>query len=519
MKYSTYRAIIFYALNDDIMPILWSIITAAVSLAIGGAAGFYGYKKSLSEKQLRYKAKMERARETEEEMLKEARKKAESVLEQAEIKAQKIEDQRLAKMEEIQNRLLIREEKMDQKLEKLEEEKIKIIEKQREIDEIIALQKEKLSEIANIKPEDAKTEIFQRVEQESQAELIRYIEKFKTIKAEEAQKEAAMIISQALPRIAADTVSEFTSKMIDLPSEEFKGKLIGREGRNISLFEKLTGVELLIDDTPLSVRISSFDSEKRFIAAKTLELLIKDWRINPFYIEKVYNQVVADLEVTLVEKGKEALTVLNIPMMKPEIVRTIGQFFLRYSYGQNLWIHSLEVAKTAEMIAVELGLDAGMAKRAGLLHDVGKVIAGAGESHTKVGADMLRKWGMDPIIVNAAESHHYDVEMTHPISWIVAAADAMSASRPGARFDTKEFFIEKMGELEKLILEVEWVDKVHIMQAWREIMVFVNPKLISDIQVEWLLKKIGEKIEEQLDYPGIIRITALRETKLVQYLR
>lgn len=519
MKYSTYRAIIFYALNDDIMPILWSIITAAVSLAIGGAAGFYGYKKSLSEKQLRYKAKMERARETEEEMLKEARKKAESVLEQAEIKAQKIEDQRLAKMEEIQNRLLIREEKMDQKLEKLEEEKTKIIEKQREIDEIIALQKEKLSEIANIKPEDAKTEIFQRVEQESQAELIRYIEKFKTIKAEEAQKEAAMIISQALPRIAADTVSEFTSKMIDLPSEEFKGKLIGREGRNISLFEKLTGVELLIDDTPLSVRISSFDSEKRFIAAKTLELLIKDWRINPFYIEKVYNQVVADLEVTLVEKGKEALTVLNIPMMKPEIVRTIGQFFLRYSYGQNLWIHSLEVAKTAEMIAVELGLDAGMAKRAGLLHDVGKVLAGAGESHTKVGADMLRKWGMDPIIVNAAESHHYDVEMTHPISWIVAAADAMSASRPGARFDTKEFFIEKMGELEKLILEVEWVDKVHIMQAWREIMVFVNPKLISDIQVEWLLKKIGEKIEEQLDYPGIIRITALRETKLVQYLR
>jgi len=219
---------------------------------------------------------MERARETEEEMLKEARKKAESVLEQAEIKAQKIEDQRLAKMEEIQNRLLIREEKMDQKLEKLEEEKTKIIEKQRESDEIIALQKEKLSEIANIKPEDAKTEIFQRVEQESQAELIRYIEKFKTIKAEEAQKEAAMIISQALPRIAADTVSEFTSKMIDLPSEEFKGKLIGREGRNISLFEKLTGVELLIDDTPLSVRISSFDSEKRFIAAKTLELLIKD---------------------------------------------------------------------------------------------------------------------------------------------------------------------------------------------------------------------------------------------------
>ena len=377
----------------------------------------------------------------------------------------------------------------------------------------------KLSEIAGIKPEEAKQQIMERIEAEHQEELIRYIEKFKTIKAEEASKEAAIIISQALPKVAADTVSEFTSKMIDLPSEEFKGKLIGREGRNISLFEKLTGVELLIDDTPLSVRISSFDCEKRFVAAKTLELLIKDGRINPFYIEKVFNQVTADLQTTLMEKGKEALTVLNIPMMKPEVVRSIGQFFLRYSYGQNLWIHSLEVAKTSEMIAIELGLDPALAKKAGLLHDVGKVLAGAGESHTKVWADMLRKWWMDPVIVNAAESHHYDVEMTHPISWIVAAADAMSASRPGARFDTKEFFIEKMGELEKLIREVEGVEKVHIMQAGREIMVFVNPKMISDLQVEGLLQTVGKKIEEQLDYPGIIRLTALRETKLIQYLR
>ena len=501
------------------MPLRGAIVSAAISLAIGGAAGFYGYKKSLTEKQLRYKKKMERVKEIEEEMLDEAKKKAEVILEQAEVKAQKIEDQRLAKMEEIQNRLLLREEKMDQKLEKLEEEKMKIVEKQREADQLIDQQKMKLSEIAGIKPQEAKQQIMERIEAEHQEELIRYIEKFKTIKAEEARKEAAIIISQALPKVAADTVSEFTSKMIDLPSEEFKGKLIGREGRNISLFEKLTGVELLIDDTPLSVRISSFDCEKRFVAAKTLELLIKDGRINPFYIEKVFNQVTADLQTTLMEKGKEALTVLNIPMMKPEVVRAIGQFFLRYSYGQNLWIHSLEVAKTSEMIAIDLGLDPVLAKKAGLLHDVGKVLAGAGESHTKVWADMLRKWWMDPVIVNAAESHHYDVEMTHPISWIVAAADAMSASRPGARFDTKEFFIEKMGELEKLIREVEGVEKVHIMQAGREIMVFVNPKMISDLQVEGLLQTVGKKIEEQLDYPGIIRLTALRETKLIQYLR
>lgn len=251
---------------------------------------------------MRYKKKMEKIKELEEEMLDAAKKKAESMLEQAEIKAQKIEDQRLAKMEEIQNRLLIREEKMDQKLEKLEEEKIKLLDKQREVDDLVLAQKDKLAELANLKPEEAKAQILERIEQEHQTEIIRYIEKFKTIKAEEAQKEAAMIIAQSLPKVATDTVSEFTSKMIDLPSEEFKGKLIGREGRNISLFEKLTGVELLIDDTPLTVRISSFDSEKRFVAAKTLELLIKDGRINPFYIEKVYNQVVADLQVTLMEK-------------------------------------------------------------------------------------------------------------------------------------------------------------------------------------------------------------------------
>ena len=222
------------------MPLRGAIVSAAISLAIGGAAGFYGYKKSLTEKQLRYKKKMERVKEIEEEMLDEAKKRAEVILEQAEVKAQKIEDQRLAKMEEIQNRLLIREEKMDQKLERLEEEKRKVLDKQREVDEIIEEQNKKLSEIAQIKWEDAKELIFKRVEENNQKEIVRFIEKFKTIKSEEAQKEAAQILAQAMPKLAADTVSEFVSKVVDLPSEEFKGKLIGREGRNISLFEKLT---------------------------------------------------------------------------------------------------------------------------------------------------------------------------------------------------------------------------------------------------------------------------------------
>lgn len=499
---------------------LWIAITLIVlGFLLWGVAGFFGYKKTLTAKALKFKERIARVKEIEEELLEEAKKKCDNLVEQAENKAEKIEEQRLAKMEEIQNRLLDREEKMEQRLEKLEEEKGKVVELRQQADEVVKEQKGKLAEIAWLSAQQAKEEIFAMIEKENVEEINRFVEKYKTIKSEEAEAEAAKIVVNSLQKVATQNISEFTTKTVDLPNEEFKGKLIGREGRNISFFEKTTGVELIIDDTPGTVKISSFDHEKRFIAAQTLELLIKDGRINPMYIEKIYNQVVEELQNTFMEKGKEALNILNIPMMKPEVVKTIGQFFLRFSYGQSLWAHSIEVAKIAEAIAIEIGLDPILAKKAGLLHDVGKVLSTTGESHTKLGADMLRKRGLDPVIINAAESHHYDVAMTHPISWVIAAADAMSASRPGARFDTKELFIEKMGELEKLIIEVKGVEKVHIMQAWREIMVYVNPKLINDLEVETLLKDIWTKIEEQLDYPGIIRISGIRETKIIQYLR
>ena len=473
----------------------------------------------MTEKALKFKERMARAKEIEEEILEEAKKKWEQRIAEAEKKAEKIEEQRLAKMEEIQNRLLDREEKMEQRLEKLEEEKKKVLELRQQAEDIVKQQMDKLEEIWKLSPKEAKEQIFAMIEKEQASEIERFVEKYKTIKAEEAENEAAKIIVQSLPKLATQNIDEFTTKTVDLPNEEFKGKLIGREWRNISFFEKTTWVELIIDDTPWCVKLSSFDHEKRFIAAQTLEKLVKDGRINPMYIEKIYNQVVADLEQTFIEKWKEALNILNLPMMNPEIVKTIWQFFLRFSYGQSLWQHSVEVARIAEAIALEVWLDPVMAKKAWLLHDVWKILSTTWESHTKLWADLLRKWWMDPIIINAAESHHYDVAMTHPISWVVAAADAMSASRPGARFDTKELFIEKMWELEKLITEVNGVDKVHIMQAWREIMVYVDPKEIPDQEVEKVLEEIWTKIEDQLDYPGIIRISWIRETKIIQYLR
>ncbi|HMS90660.1 MAG TPA: Rnase Y domain-containing protein [Candidatus Absconditabacterales bacterium] len=496
-----------------------SIVLIIVALGAGGLGGFYGYKRTLTQKALDFKKRMEHVKEIEEELLDAAKKKADKSLELAEEKAQKIEAQRLEKMEVIQNRLLAREEKMDEKLEKLEQEKVKLSDKQKEMDAIIQEQLHKISDIAKLTKEEAKDQLFSNVEKEYQKDLVLFIDKLKTIKKEEADKEAAIIVAQALPRVAVNSVDEFTTRSIDLPNEDIKGKLIGREGRNIGYFEKMTGVELIVDDTPLTVRVSSFDSEKRYIAGTMLQKLIKDGRINPFYIEKTYNEVVADLQNLLTEKGKEALAMLNIPMMKPELVKMIGQYSLRYSYGQNLWTHSIEVAKISEAIATELGLDPILAKKAGLFHDIGKIIATTGQSHASIGAEVLKKLGMDPVIINAAEAHHYDVPINNPIAWIVAAADAISASRPGARFNTKDLFIEKMGELEKLIYEIPGIDKVHIMQAGREIMVYVNPKEISDIQLEKLLKTIGEKIEEKLDYPGIIRVTGIRETKIIEFLR
>lgn len=498
---------------------IWTIIIWIVALGIGAAGGFFWYKKTLTEKAKQYKARMARVKETEEEMLAEARKKADWIIERAEDKADKIEEQRLKKMEEIQNKLLEREEKMWEKLERLEKEKEKVAEKQKEVENVIKQQTDKLAEIAWLSKQEAKDQLFSNMEVEYQEEIKEFVEKMKTIKNEEADKEAGQILAKALPRIASESVNEFTVKSVDLPNEDYKWKLIWREWRNISFFEKLTWVELIIDDTPMVVRISSFDSEKRFIAATVLKKLVKDGRINPHYIETFYNQTVEDLPNILIEKWKEALTQLNLPMMKPEIVKLIGQLYLRYSYGQSVRLHSVEVAKISEAIATEIWLDPIIAKKAGLFHDIGKIIATTWQSHTALWAETLKKLWMDDIIVNAAESHHYDVPMTSPYSRIVAAADAISASREWARYDTSEMFIEKMSELEKLIKDVSWVEKVHIMQAGREIMVYVDPEEISDKDLEKTLKTIGEKIEEQLDYPGIIRITAIRENKLVEFLR
>ncbi len=504
------------------MSLLYQTLLPIVALILWGALWYFFYWQVWKKKNTELQDKLDKAEETASGIVKKAEeryRKAEALSKDMIDKAHAESERRMQKIDQLESRLTQKEERIDQKLETLEKQKETLQKKDAELNSIIDEQKTKLSQVAWLSPEQARETLFNRIETEEQADLAAFHQKFTTIKQEEADKEAAEILAKVLPRISMNSVSEFTVSLVELPSEDMKWKLIWREWRNVAYFEKITGVELLIDDTPLIVKLSSYDNEKRFVAVEMLKRLLKDGRINPVYIEKTYHDVLQQLDSLLMGKGKEALAMLNIPMLKPDIVRMIGQFHFRYSYGQNLWIHSIEVAKIAEAVAAEIGLDTMMAKKAGLLHDIGKIATENGQSHTKVGADILRKYGFDEIIINTAESHHYDVPIASSIAWVVTAADAISAWRPWARFNSKEVFVERMSELEKLIWGVEGVDKVHIMQAGREIMIFVNPHKIDDLWVQVLLKAIAVKVEDQLDYPGIIRVVWIRETKVVDYLR
>jgi len=471
---------------------------------------YFLYKKNLTE----VKKQKDGIEDERKKVIWEAEKRAKEITRIWQIEI----DRKQQKIDSIEERLFQKEERIDKKLESLEQEKDIVKAKQEELRNTIEEGKKRLSDLAKLTPEEAKQKLFDIIERDNKEEIVKFVNKFKLIKEEEADNVASNIIAEVLPKIWIDSVSEFTVSDIMLPSEDIKWKIIWREWRNISFFERVTWVELIIDDTPMTVRLSSFDPEKRFLAVETLKRLIKDWRINPVYVEKTYEEVSAWFENLLKKKWEETLASLNLPIMNPDVLLMIWKYHLRYSYGQNLLIHSLEVAKISEIIANELWFDWMMAKKAWLLHDIGKVVDSNLKAHSKVGAEFLKKYGFNEIIVNAAEGHHHDVPLKHPIGWIVTAADAISAWRPWARLNTKDLFIERMENLEKLIVWIEWVEKTYIMQAWREIMAFVNPSLVSDITLEKTAKTIWKTIESQLDYPWVIRVMVVRETKVIDYL-
>ncbi len=430
-----------------------------------------------------------------------------------------------------EDRLLAREESMDrrdqtlqnreQMLEDKENNLIlkqkEIQEKQMELEETKNEQLKLLEKIAGYTKKQARELIMKKVEDMMNLEITSYIKDREAEAKLQADKNSKEMLVGAMQRYAADIAGEQTVTVVTLPNDEMKGRIIGREGRNIRTIEAVTGVDLIIDDTPEALVLSSFDPYRREIARLTLETLIKDGRIHPSRIEEVYDKTVKEMKANLIEIGNNALFELGITKMEPELVETIGKLQFRTSYGQNALKHSLEVANLAGLLAGELGENITLAKRAGLLHDIGKAIDHEVEgSHVELGANLARKYGENEIVINAIESHHGDTEPTSVISTLVAIADTLSASRPGARNDSLENYIKRLTELEEIGNDVEGVEKAYAVQAGRELRVIVKPEEIDDLESHKIARDIKNKIEENLQYPGTIKVVVVRETRVTE---
>ena len=440
----------------------------------------------------------------------------------AEIKEKKKElnelsqriDNREKSLDKRDELLTEREKNLDQKDKDLLAKQNEIQEKDAKMESIIKEQIALLEKISGFSKEKARETILKKVEDEMGKEISIYLKEREDAAKLEADRKAKELIVSSMQRYSSDVTSEQTVSTVELPNDEMKGRIIGREGRNIRTIEAVTGVDLIIDDTPEVIVLSSFDPLRREIAKVTLETLIKDGRIHPARIEELYDKVCEDYKKIIREKGEEALFELGISKVDPEIVELIGKLAFRTSYGQDALAHSKEVAHLAGLMASELGENVQLAKRAGLLHDIGKAIDFEVEgSHVEIGADIAKKHGEDKVVINSIESHHGDKKAEYIISELVAIADALSASRPGARNDSLENYVKRLEELESIGNSMEGVEKTFAMQAGRELRVMVKPDEIDDLSSYKIAREIKEKIEDTMQYPGTIKVVVIRETR------
>ena len=447
------------------------------------------------------------------------------------LEAEKDIKERKNEVKEAEDRLLVRENNIDRRDQtiqnrenQLEQKEQNLIEKQNEIQaeqvKIEGIKKEQvdlLEKIAGFTKNQARDMVMQKVEDMMNLEIVNYIHERETEAKLEADKKSKELLVGAMQKYASEVANEQTITVVNLPNDEMKGRIIGREGRNIRTLESVTGVDLIIDDTPEAIVLSSFDPYRREVARITIESLIKDGRIHPTRIEELYDKTVKDMKVKIRDLGETALFELGITKVDPDLVEILGKLYFRTSYGQNALQHSIEVANLSGLIAGELGENVMLAKRAGLFHDIGKAVDHEVEgSHVEIGAELARKYKESKEVINAIESHHGDVEATSVISTIVAIADALSASRPGARNDSLENYVKRLQDLEKIATNVEGVDKTYAVQAGREIRVIVKPEVIDDLGSFKVAREIKEKIEEQLQYPGTIKVTVIRETRATE---
>ena len=397
---------------------------------------------------------------------------------------------------------------------------LKLDEKNNEIEEVLNKQMEELQRISGLTKEEAKTYLLSELEKELTLEKANVIKDFEQRTKEKSEKSAKEIISYAIQKCAADHTSETTVSIVELPSDEMKGRIIGREGRNIKTLETLTGIDLIIDDTPEAVVISGFDPLRREVAKIALEKLIDDGRIHPAKIEEMVEKAKEQLETTIREEGERAILETGVVGLHPDIVKLIGKLKYRTSYGQNVLNHSIEVSNLARIMAEELGLDARLARRAGLLHDIGKALDHDMEgTHVEIGVDILKKYKENEMVINAVQAHHGDVEPKTMEAVLVQAADAISASRPGARRETLETYIKRLEQLEKIADSFDGVEKSFAIQAGREIRIIVKPDKINDAQMTLMARDIAKKVEDEMEYPGQIKVNIIRETRVVEYAK
>ena len=510
-----------------------AVIVAAVliSLAIGIVVGM-AYRKKVAE------SKLGNAEEEAKRIVNMAKIEAENMKKEEIIKAkeeimasrkeldQEIKERR-SEVQRQETRLIQKEENLDKRSENFEkreeevERHIQEVEKQKQ--EVKKMRDEefaKLQQIASLTKEQAKEKLLKEVEKDvtsEKAEIIR--EAVRKVK-EESNKKARELLTYAVQKCAADHSQETTVSIVALPSDEMKGRIIGREGRNIKALETLTGVDLIIDDTPEAVVLSGFDPLRREVAKITLEKLIEDGRIHPAKIEETVEKAKQELAETIKSEGERAVLETGVIGLHPDLVRLIGKLKYRTSYGQNVLNHSIEVSNLARIMADELGLDAKLARRAGLLHDIGKALDHDMEgTHVEIGVEILKKYKENPLVINAVEAHHEDVEPETLEAVLIQAADAISASRPGARRETLEAYIKRLQNLEEIADSFEGVEKSFAIQAGREVRIIVKPDKITDDQMTVLARDVSKRVESEMDYPGQIKVNVIRETRVVDYAK
>ena len=471
-------------------------------------------------------------------MLRDAKEQAENerknIISEANLELQKernrLENEnkdRRSEIQKLENRVLQREANLDKKTQYLEnkehniENKLKKIKEQEEkLDALLEEEKKELEKISGFTREEAKNALMIEIEEDAKKAASKIVDNIEKNAIEAGEKKAREIIVQTIQRISSDVTQESSVTSVSLPSEEMKGRIIGREGRNIRMLETLTGVDIIIDDTPEAVVISCFDPVRKHIAKVSLEKLILDGRIHPARIEEIVEKTRREVEDSIMTAGENAIADLNLTTMHHELIRHMGRLQYRTSYGQNMLLHSKEVANIAGMIAAEIGANVEMAKRSAFLHDVGKAREIEGEgSHAMSGADLAKRCGEREEVVNAIRAHHNDVETQTVEAVIVKAADAISAARPGARMESFENYIKRLDDLEKIADSIEGVEKSFAIQAGRELRVMTKSDVVDDVKAKQIARDIAKRIEDELKYPGIIRVTVIRETRAVEVAR